>query len=130
MVSVNTREGEPPMKPYLLLATFFLPLFPANPQQPLVGSIQGVIRDQRGAPLPDATLSRTNIDAVEPENHRQTTGSDEHGIFQFVDVPPGRYSIAIQRQGYRDYSIPAVNVRPGESVKLPDIKMLPLRSGG
>lgn len=117
------------MKPYLLLAVLFLLAFPANPQQPLVGSIQGIIRDQRGAPLPDAILTATNIDAVEPESHRHTSGTDQYGIFEFVDLSPGRFSIAVHRKGYRDYMVPVVNVRPGEAVKLPDIRMSPVRSG-
>lgn len=117
------------MKPCLLVAVVFLCVFAAHPQQPLVGSIQGIIRDQRGAPLPDATLTATYIDAVEPENHRHTTGTDQHGIFQFVELSPGRFSLVIQRSGYRDYTIPVVNVRPGEAVKLPDIRMTPLPGG-
>lgn len=116
------------MKPSLLVAVFFLLVFPANPQQPLVGSIQGMIKDQRGVPVPDASLTATNIDAVEPENHRHTTGTDKYGIFQFVDLSPGHFSITVQKRGYRDYTVPVVNVRPGEAVKMPDIRMSPLRS--
>lgn len=115
------------MRPYLLLAVFSLLAFPANPQQPLVGSIQGMIKDQRGVALPDASLTATNIDAVEPENHRHTSGTDKYGIFQFVDLSPGSFSITVQKRGYRDYTVPVVNVRPGEAVKMPDIRMSPLR---
>lgn len=111
------------MKLYLLSALFSLLAVPAIPQQPLVGSIQGTIKDQRGVPLANATLTAANIDAVEPENHRHTTATDEHGIFQFVDLAPGHYSIAAHRSGFRDYTIPSVSVRPGEAVRMPDIRM-------
>jgi hypothetical protein len=116
------------MKLYLPLAVFFLLAFPASPQQPLVGSIQGIIKDQRGVPLPYAILTATNIDAVEPESYRHTTGTDRHGIFQFVDLSPGRFSITVQKKGYRDYTVLVVNVHPGEAVKMPDIGMSPLRN--
>jgi hypothetical protein len=109
-----------------LLAAFLSPTFLADSQQPLVGSIQGIVRDPRGVPLPDVSLTATNIDAVEPENRRHTTGTDRSGFFEFVELAEGRFSIVIQRKGYRDYTIPEVTVRGGESVKLPDIRMSPL----
>jgi len=116
------------MKSYLPLVVFFLSAIPASPQQPLVGSIQGLIKDQRGVPLPYASLTATNIDAVDPENHRRTAGTDKHGIFQLVDLSPGHFSITVQKRGYRDYTVPVVNVFPGEAVKMPDIGMSPLRN--
>lgn len=117
------------MKPSLLLMLFLLLTFAAHPQQPLVGSIQGSITDQRGVSLPGATVTATNIDAVEPENHRHTAVTDKNGIFQFVDLPPGRFSIKFQKRGYRDNTVPEVTVRPGEAVKMPDIKMSPRGNG-
>jgi alpha-acetolactate decarboxylase len=100
--------------------------FPVRSQQPLVGSIQGVIKNQHDAPIPYAGLTATNTDSVEPEDHRRTTGADKQGIYQFVDVPPGHYSIVIRRSGYQDYTVPQVTVRSGETVKMPEIKMSPL----
>lgn len=117
------------MKPYLLLGVFFLLAFPANPQQPLVGSIQGIIKDQHGVPLSDATLTATNIDFVEPEDHRHTTGTDKYGKFWFVGLTPGHFSVVVHKKDYRDYTVPVVNVRPGEAVKISDIRISPLRSG-
>jgi Carboxypeptidase regulatory-like domain len=96
---------------------------PGDSQQPLVGSIQGTITDLHDAPIPYAGLTATNIDSVEPESHRQTTGADKQGSYQFVEVPPGRYSIVVKKNGYRDYTIPLVTVRDGETVRMPAIKM-------
>jgi Carboxypeptidase regulatory-like domain len=96
-------------------------------QQPLVGLIQGKVIDQKQAPIPYAALTATNIDSVEPAAHRTTTGADEKGFYQFVDLPEGRYSIVVKKTGYRDYKIPVVTLRAGETVKMPDIKMSPRR---
>jgi hypothetical protein len=117
------------------MKTFLLPLVLAllvssecvKSQQPLVGLIQGKIIDQKRAPIPYAALTATNIDNVEPEFHRRTTGADEKGFYQFVDVPEGRYSIVVNKTGYRDYKISVVTVRGGETVNMPDIKMSPGR---
>jgi hypothetical protein len=113
------------MRAYVLFIAFsvlFYP-FPARSQQPLVGSIQGVIKDQHQAPIPYAALTATNVDSVEPASTRLATGADQKGIYQFVDVPPGRYSIVVKMSGYRDYTVRLVTVRPGETVKMPVIKM-------
>jgi Carboxypeptidase regulatory-like domain len=113
------------MKRYFFPVVFSLLVFSISveSQQPLVGSIQGTIIDQKQAPIPYAALTATNIDSVEPESHRRTTGADEKGFYQFVDVPEGRYSIVVTKKGYRNYKIPLVTVRPGEAVKMPEIKM-------
>lgn len=74
---------------------------PIHSQQPLVGLTQGIIIDQNLAPIPYAALTATNIDSVEPESHRRTTAADEKGFYQSVDVPEGRYSIVVEKKGYR-----------------------------
>lgn len=99
--------------------------FPVGSQQPLVGSIQGIVKNQRGAALSYATLTATNLDSVEPDSTRQITGADKDGNYQFVDVPPGRYSIVVQENGYEDYKVALVTVHPGETVKMAEIKMSP-----
>jgi hypothetical protein len=118
------------MRAYVLLIAFSLLgcAFPIKSQQPLVGSIQGTIKNQHEAPLPYAALTATNIDSVEPESHHRSTGADKQGFYQFVDVPEGRYSIVVRKSGYQDYTVPEVTVRPGETVNMPEIKMSPVAS--
>jgi Carboxypeptidase regulatory-like domain len=114
---------------YLLLAIPLLfSAIPVTSQQPLVGLIQGMVVDQKDAPIPRAALIATNIDSVEPASHRHLAATDKMGIYQFVDVPMGRYSIVVRKNGYRDYQIPEVTVRGGEMVNLPDIRMSPASS--
>jgi uncharacterized GH25 family protein len=113
------------MKRYFwpLVFSLLVVSIPTKSQQPLVGVIQGVIFDQKHEPVPYAELTATNIDSVEAESHRKTTGADERGFYQFVDVPEGRYSIVVKKKGYRDYKISLVTVRPGETVNMPEINM-------
>lgn len=109
------------MKGYILLAACSILLCPLllSSQQPLVGTIQGKVN------VPYATLTLTNIDSVEPESSRRTTGADQHGLYEFVEVPPGRFSILVRKSGYRDYTIPMVTVHEGQTVDVPEIKMSP-----
>jgi hypothetical protein len=97
--------------------------FAVDSQQPLVGQIQGSVENQHEAPVAYAALTATNTDSVDPESHRRTTGADKQGFYEFVDVPPGRYSIVVKMKGYRDYTVPQVTVHPGETVRMPEIKM-------
>lgn len=117
------------MQRYLLLAILSLSALSIRAQQPLVGSIQGTILDQNGAAFPGVTLTATNIDAVEPVNHRYSTSTDKYGIFNFVDLAPGHYSIAVKMPGYDDYDIPEVSVPEGGTFKIPDIRMSPQPHG-
>lgn len=105
-----------------MLFTLLVLLVPGRGQEPLTGLIQGTIVDRKG-PVAHAVLTATNIDSVEPGSHRRTASADEKGFYQFVDVPEGRYSIVVRKKGYRDYRIPLVTVRGGETVDLPEIEM-------
>jgi Carboxypeptidase regulatory-like domain len=106
----------------LLLGAF---AFPVNSQQPLVGSIEGTIRNQQKAVIPYASLTATNIDSVERESDRRTTAADKQGFYQFVNVPEGRYSIVVRMKGYEDFTVPLLTLRGSQKLKMPVIKMSP-----
>ena len=90
--------------------------FPGDCQQPLVGLIQGTVKNQQGAPVSNASVTATNLDTIDPE--RQFGVTDTRGTFQIVDVPPGHYSIAVTNEGYLTYLIPWVTVHDGEKVNM------------
>jgi Carboxypeptidase regulatory-like domain len=115
------------MKAYPLFAVFLLLGSRSfiESQQPLVGTIEGTLKTQQGLPIPYASLTITNIDSVEAQSARQSTDSDKHGWYEFVDVPEGRYALVVKRNGYRDRTIPLLNVYPGQSVRMPVIQLSP-----
>jgi hypothetical protein len=94
-------------------------------RQPLVGRIKGVILDSTGKPVAEAGLKLTNLDT----GTVRESGSDAAGVFQFMDLPPGHYTMLVRKSGYRDYAIRNVTVRPGEDIDLPGIGMTPGSSG-
>jgi hypothetical protein len=109
------------MKTCLLVAFSLLCLaFPVDSQQPLVGLIQGAVKNQQGAPVPNASVTATNLDTIERE--WQASGTNSGGTFQIVDVPPGHYSIAVTNKDYQDYLLPFVTVHDGQTVNI-TIKM-------
>jgi len=118
----RTEMRRPRVKTCLILGAFSLIClaFPVDSQQPLVGLIQGTVKNQQGAPVPNASVTATNLDTIERE--WQASGANSGGTFQIVDVPPGHYSIAVTNKDYQDYLLPLVTVHDGQTVNI-TIKM-------
>ena len=62
-------------------------LVTAAQAQTSVGTVEGTIADQQGAILPGATVTLTGPRGV------QTATTDEKGMFRFVGVQPGTYTV-------------------------------------
>jgi outer membrane receptor protein involved in Fe transport len=79
----------------ILLFMWALPIQEARAAE--VGTIQGVIMDAEGAPLPGATVS------IESDNLQGTRKAvtDGQGAYRFVQVPPGRYTIKAEMDGFQ-----------------------------
>ena len=68
--------------------------------------IQGVVQDPSGAAIPAATLTLTNKDT----GHLQTTTSDASGVYNFLSLPPGNYSIDVAATGFNKKTLANVIV--------------------
>src|SRR4051794_34518338 len=83
-----------------------------------VGSIKGYIQDPSGASVMNASVELKN----ELTNQTQKTTSDASGLYQFLHLPPGTYSVSVQTAGFRSESVRAVEVLVDQIVSL-DIKL-------
>ncbi|MDB5114905.1 MAG: hypothetical protein JWQ79_397, partial [Mucilaginibacter sp.] len=79
----------------LLYLLFIFCALGAKAQQSL--SINGTVTDEKGAPLPGATVFITNSKYV--------TIANNSGKFSFVNLPPGTYEVVIKLLGF----LPSVN---------------------
>lgn len=61
------------------------------------GVILGVVKDAASAVVPDARVTIQNADTN--ESRSATSGPD--GAYRFPDLQPGRYTITIQKEGFR-----------------------------
>ncbi len=61
------------------------------------GSIVGTVSDASGAVVPDATVTSTNLDT----NVAQRATTTSVGEFVFTQLKPGRYSVVVERQGFK-----------------------------
>ena len=59
-------------------------------------SLRGVITDPRGATVPAAVVSLTNVDTG--LKRQVTTGAD--GVYQFLQTPPGSYKLTVEKPGF------------------------------
>ena len=61
-------------------------------------TIEGVVKDPSGAAVPGAAIILKNSETALAENAL----TDNQGHFAFADVPPGKYAITIQHDGFED----------------------------
>jgi hypothetical protein len=60
------------------------------------GVIQGTVVDEKDAALPGANVEVKNVET----NLTRTLATDDNGRFVFLQLPPGRYSLTVSKQGF------------------------------
>ncbi|MBV9265559.1 MAG: carboxypeptidase regulatory-like domain-containing protein, partial [Acidobacteriaceae bacterium] len=95
-----------------LLFCLFLTL-PASAQT-TYGSVSGIVTDTSGAIVGGAEVTLTNLGTT--EKRTQTTGAD--GLYSFVNLIPGRYSVQVEKPGFKRYSRPDIVVEVNQSAKI------------
>lgn len=63
------------------------------------GSISGVVSDERGAIIANATVTARNVGT----NETRSTTSDSEGRYRFPNLAIGNYEVAIEAQGFSKY---------------------------
>ena len=95
----------------MLVARTTLPVLAQNP----TGSIRGVIKDQQGAVISNATITVTN----KSTGTVRTTNAGSDGIYAVENLPAGDYEIKIAAEGFATQNISAVvqvgSTTPGDA---------------
>jgi hypothetical protein len=79
----------------LVASLLMLRVAPATAQT-ATGSITGIVTDTSGALVPDGAVTLTNIDTAE----LRQTSTNSAGVYQFASLIPGRYRLAIVKDGF------------------------------
>src|ERR1700753_2794271 len=97
-VRVCNKRGavNPVFSPILLLAVFGILSSMPSPAQTTSGTILGIVTDNTGAAVPGANVTLTNVDT----QVKNTATSDDNGAYQFVNIPPGNYTVDIEKTGF------------------------------
>ena len=105
----------------ILLFMWALPVQEAMAAE--VGTIEGVIMDADGVPLPGATVS---IDSDNLQGTRMGV-TDGEGAYRFVRCPPGRYTIKVEMDGFQTVTQTEIRVQSGTKmiveIELPPSKV-------
>jgi hypothetical protein len=68
--------------------------------QTTVGVVRGTVHDQAGAVVPNAAVTLQNLET----NSSRRTNSDESGLYDFPNVPPGKYQLTVEQAGFKKWS--------------------------
>jgi hypothetical protein len=83
----------------LTLVLGFVLAMPAHADN-LYASIRGIVADPSGAVVPDAKLTATNV--ATGLSYPATSSKD--GLFEFLQLPIGDYSVTVERSGFKTYT--------------------------
>ncbi|HEY2011935.1 MAG TPA: TonB-dependent receptor [Bryobacteraceae bacterium] len=102
---------------YLLLASLLLFVAPAVAQQ-TSGMITGTVQDAQGGVIPDAKVTVINEAQGAMFRELQTNAG---GSFVITPVPPGSYTVVVEKSGFKKYTKTEVRLGATERVGLPPI---------
>jgi hypothetical protein len=83
-------------------------------QQITTGTVQGDISDEKGGRVAGAALEIKNLDT----NLTKTGTSDGDGHFAFLNLPPGRYTLTVSKQGFATVEQQNINLTVGQAINL------------
>src|SRR6266478_3329703 len=74
-------------------------------------SIQGVVTDPDGASVSGATLTLKNLET----NQTLAATTDDNGIYNFNALPASKYSLAVEKAGFKKKVLENVGVIPDQA---------------
>jgi outer membrane receptor protein involved in Fe transport len=78
------------------------------------GSIQGTVKDEKGAAITGAEVTATSPSLVRP----QTATTDSQGNYVFPTLPPGLYTVTASQTGFTASQKEGINLAVGTQLKL------------
>ena len=87
---------------FVICAMFFV----AAAQAQYRASIQGTVSDSQGAAVSGATVTLRNLET----NQVSTATTDENGIYNFNALPPSKYSVTVEKAGFKKKVLENVGV--------------------
>ena len=86
-----------------------------------VASLGGIVQDQTGAVVTDATVTLSN--ATSGAETKLITNAS--GAFTFAAIPSGDYSVLVNHAGFSAYVQTGIHLNPGDAVSLPAFTLTP-----
>ncbi len=83
------------------------------------GSLSGIVLDTSGAVISDATVVLRN----EATNSNRNTNSNSTGVFTFIAVPAGSYTVTVTHAGFEGFSLNHIVLDQGAVRTIPQIAL-------
>src|SRR5438445_9167756 len=80
--------------------------------QSAAGGVNGTVTDPARAAIPGATVALRNT----ATNIETTGASNASGLFIFVNVQPGRYTLTVKTPGFKSAQVPEFTVAVNQTV--------------
>ncbi len=99
---------------FALAVTVVLLLASAVPAfaQLQTGNLYGTVKDEQGQALPGVTITLEGVGAP------QVQVTDEQGLFRFLNLYPGAYSVKAELDGFSPVEYPEVSIRVGSNANM------------
>src|SRR5687768_10914616 len=102
-----------------LLIIIILPV--SGLSQSVAGSLSGTVTDSAGGVIPNATVTQIN----EQTGVSRNVQTNEEGRFLFSTVPPGPYTLKVEREGFQTLQQTNTNLTVNENLALGDLRLTP-----
>jgi uncharacterized surface anchored protein len=80
--------------------------------------VTGVVTDDTDAAIPGAKIVVRNVD----QGIDRTMETNEEGVYTIVNLPPGRYQLTVEAEGFRSYVQQGITLRIGDNWRA-DVKL-------
>jgi hypothetical protein len=94
----------------LVTLTFSLTMLSIAQSQALNGQIEGVVTDQNGASVPNASITARNIET----GAERKVSSDESGVYRLPLLPLGKYRVTVEVANFKKYIQEGITLTTGQ----------------
>lgn len=99
--------------PLFLAASTVLWHAPQAPAQSTFGGIVGTILDATGAAVADVVVEARNLE----ENTTRSTVSNSQGLYQILNLKPGKYELLAKKPGFAVAKVPSVDLDARQTLR-------------
>lgn len=110
-LSLNSWRKTLIQVPFVCLAIFTCFSVAMSQAQSNAADLQGVVRDQNGAVVANASVTARNAGT---NVSREATTNDE-GFYKIVNLPPGNYELTVKAPNYKTAIVQSVNITVGQT---------------
>ena len=100
---------------FILVVTLVLSAIGSASAQTSKGFVTGVVEDQNGAAIPNASIKITNLTT----GVSRDTVADSSGSFRLDAVDPGNYMLEVSAQGFKTAKLDKIEVNAAQTLNVP-----------